>query len=107
MNIEQINLVLGTGRPVLHCVKKNSAIYKNKGTSIWNFFPNSGLRKYRHRISIVERAINLARQGGRSERDELGRRRSTKLRRSTTIVHPRDRQALYRGLQHDFVARVN
>ena len=37
-----------------------SGIYKNKGTSLWNFFLNSGLRKFRHGISIVERAINLA-----------------------------------------------
>jgi len=32
--------------PVLHCVKRNLGISKNKGTSIWNFVPNSGLRKF-------------------------------------------------------------
>ena len=42
----------------------NSGIYKkNKGTPLWNvFFLNSGLGKFRHGISIVERAINLARK---------------------------------------------
>ena len=35
-------------------------IPQNQGTSPWNFFLNSGLRKFRHSISIVERAINLA-----------------------------------------------
>jgi len=42
----------------------NSGIYKNKGrpTSLWNFFINYGLRKFRHGISIVDRAINLARE---------------------------------------------
>ena len=29
---------------------------------LWDFVPNSGLRKFRHGISIVERAINLARE---------------------------------------------
>jgi len=43
-------------------------------TFIWNFFVNSGLRKFRHGISIVERS-SLS----RSERDKLDRR-------STTVV---------------------
>jgi len=33
--------------------KENSGIYKNKGTSLWNFVLNSGLRKCRHGTSIV------------------------------------------------------
>jgi len=33
---------------------------QNKGTSLWNFFLNSKLTKVYHRISIVERAVNLA-----------------------------------------------
>ena len=37
-----------------------TCIYKNKDTSAWNYFLNSGLRKFRHGISIVERAGNLA-----------------------------------------------
>jgi len=31
----------------------NSVISKNKGTSLWNFVLNSGVRKFRHGISIV------------------------------------------------------
>jgi len=81
----------------------NSGVYKNKGTSLWNFFLNSRLRKFCDGISIVERAINLARERwtGRSERDKLDCRWSTKLinntselRRLTTVVYRRDRQAL-------------
>ena len=34
--------------------KGNSGIFKNKGTSLWNFVPNSGLIKFRHGISIVK-----------------------------------------------------
>jgi len=59
----------------------NSGIYRNKSTSIWNFFLNSGFKKFRHHgISTVERAINLARERWRrSERDKLDRRLSTEL----------------------------
>jgi len=59
----------------------NSGIYRNKGTSIWNFFLNSGFKKFRHHgISTVECAINLARERWRrSERDKLDRRLSTEL----------------------------
>ena len=32
----------------------NSGIFRNKGTSLWYFAPNSGLRKFRHSMSIVE-----------------------------------------------------
>ena len=66
---------------VLHCVKGNSVISKNKGTPLWNFVLNSGLRKFRHGISIVETCYVyqlIAEKGGRSERDKLGRRQSTK-----------------------------
>ena len=77
----------------------NSHIYKNKGTSLWNFFLNSRLRKFRNGMSI-ERAINLrARERGRcSEHDKLDHRWSadntTKLWCSTTVVSRRDPQAL-------------
>ena len=84
---------------------------QNKGTSFWNFFLNSELRKFRHGISIVEHAINVARERWRrSERDKLGRRRSTKL----TIPPSSDARPLHfiaeivkLCLQQDFVARVN
>jgi len=49
----QNNLVFGMGA---------SFDQSYTGTSLWNFFLNSGLRKFRHGISIVERAINLARE---------------------------------------------
>ena len=44
-------------RPVL---KGNSVISKNKGTSLWNFVLNSGLRKFRHGILIVETCYQLS-----------------------------------------------
>jgi len=40
--------------PVLHCVKRKFGYLQNKGSSLWNFVLNSGLRKFRHGISIVE-----------------------------------------------------
>jgi len=46
--------------PVLHCVSGNSVISKNKGTSLWNFVLNSGLRRFRHGISIVETCYQLS-----------------------------------------------
>jgi len=81
---ERINRVFGVGaafdHAVLHCVlRKFGYLQKNKDTSLWNFFLNSGLKKYRHGISIIELVINLAREGGRSERDKLDRCQSTKL----------------------------
>ena len=64
--------------PFYAVLKGNSVISKNKGTSLWNFVLNSGLRKFRHGIWSSKCVINLAEKGGRSERDKLGRRRSTK-----------------------------
>ena len=61
--------------PTYTVLKEKSVILKNKGTSLWNFVINSGLRKFRNGISIVETYLE---KGGRSERDKLGRRRSTK-----------------------------
>jgi len=57
----------------------NSGIYKNKGTSRWNFVQNSGLWKFCFGISIVEHAINFARLRSTLERDKLDRRLSTDL----------------------------
>jgi len=60
---EWIELVSGM-RAFFHeyytVLKRNPGIFSIKATSIWNIVPNSGLRKFRHGISIVERAINLA-----------------------------------------------
>jgi len=49
--------------PVLHTytmLKGNSVISKNKGTSLWNFVLKSGLRKFRHGISITETCYQLS-----------------------------------------------
>jgi len=46
-------------RLVLHCVTGNSGTSKNKGTSVWNFAPKSGLWKFRHGISVVEACCQL------------------------------------------------
>jgi len=32
-------------------LKENSDIFKNKGTSFWNFVLNSGLRKFRYQLN--------------------------------------------------------
>jgi len=46
--------MLASFHPSYTVLKGNSVISKNKGTSLWNFVLNSGLRKFRHGISIVE-----------------------------------------------------
>jgi len=80
---ERIELV-GMG-PCFHIaytvLKGNCAICKNKGTSLWNFVPNSRLWKFCHGISIMEACfwLNLLHKGGHSERDKLDRRQSTTL----------------------------
>ena len=45
---------------VLQCVKRKFGYLQNKGTSVWNFVLNSGLRKCRHGISIVETCYQLS-----------------------------------------------
>jgi len=49
-------------RAILHCAVKKSGYLQNRGTSLWNFVPNSGLRKFitAHRSS--QRVVNLVRQ---------------------------------------------
>jgi len=52
---ERIELVFGT------VLKRNSVrLISIKGTSLWNFVLNSGLRKFRHGISIVETCYQLS-----------------------------------------------
>ena len=46
--------------PILHCVIRKFMYLQNKGTSLWNFAPNSGLRKFRHGISIIEACYQLS-----------------------------------------------
>jgi len=41
-------------QPILHCVIRKFGYLHNKGTSLRNFAPISGLRKFRHGIPIVE-----------------------------------------------------
>jgi len=60
---ERIELVFGVGasfHPSYTVLKGNSVISKNKGTSLWNFVLKSGLRKFRHGISIVETCYQLS-----------------------------------------------
>jgi len=61
-------------------LKGKWGIFKNKGTSLWNFVPNFGLREFCFGISIVETCCRFSStKGGRSEGDKLDSRRSTKL----------------------------
>jgi len=88
-----------------HCVKRKFRYLQNKDTFLWNFVPNLGLLKFCLGISIVE----TLEKSGRSERDKLDHRRSTKL----TIPSSSDARPLAITviiklcLQHTFVARVN
>jgi len=60
-------------------LKGNSGIFKNIGTSLSNFVPNSQLRKFCFRLSIIKMLSTLLDKGGRSEHDKLDRCQSTKL----------------------------
>ena len=60
---ERIELVFGmwaSFQPSYTVLKGNSVISKNKGTSLRSFVLNSGLRKFRHGISIVEACYQLS-----------------------------------------------
>jgi len=59
---ERIELVFGMRASFnpSYTVLKGNVISKNKGTSLWNFVLNSGLRKFRHGISIVETCYQLS-----------------------------------------------
>jgi len=50
-------------RLILRCAEREFGISKNKGTSYWNFVPNSELSRlfcfYRHGTSIVAIVVNL------------------------------------------------
>ena len=80
-------------RPTL-CKKGNSVISKNKGTSLWNFVLNSGLRKLRHGISIVETCYQLSSRKVDAQNVINWAVVGQLSRRSTTIVYRIDRQAL-------------
>ena len=60
---ERIDLGFGmtaSFHPYYTVLKGNSVISKNKGTSLWNFVLKSGIRKFRHGISIVETCYQLS-----------------------------------------------
>ena len=46
--------------PILHCIKRKFGYLQNEGTSLWNFVLNSGLKKFRHGISIVQTCYQLS-----------------------------------------------
>ena len=59
--------------PVLHCVKRKFGYLKNKGTSLWNTFLNSGLRKFCYGILIIEMCYQLrSRKVDAQVDDQLG-----------------------------------
>ena len=106
---EQIGLVFGTS---YSAVKGNSSIFKNKGTSLWNFAPNSGLRKFRHGISIVEARYQLCSRKVDAQSvinwAVVGQLRvyvdnTSELRRSTNAFY----RTVKLCLRHEFVTRVN
>jgi len=43
-------------------LEENSDISKNKGTYLWNFFPNSERIKFRNRTSIDSDVVNVGRR---------------------------------------------
>ena len=60
---KQIGLVLAWELPSTYATlyyKEIRVPPKNKGSSLWNFAHNSGLRKFRHRRSIVETCYQLS-----------------------------------------------
>ena len=85
--------------PTVYCKKIRPPSKITARISLWNFIPNSGLRKFRHGISIVEACYRLSsRKVDCSERDKLDCRRTTKLTippssDARPLVYHSDRQA--------------
>ena len=106
--IEQVlGIFRGVFRHILQCCKEIKIRYlqnRTKGTSLWNFSSNSGLKIFRQGemcYQLSSRKVDV-----RSGRDKLDRRRSTnnnasELQQSTTS----DRQVIV-CLQHDSDARL-
>jgi len=70
---------LGFGAEVFfRCVLRKFRYLQNKGTSLGNFATNSGLFSPLY-IDCRNVLSTKLKKGGRSERDKLDRRRSTKL----------------------------
>jgi len=77
--IELVFVMRAFFHPSYTVLTGNSAHFKNKGTSLWNSVPNS---RQKNLLWYIDRRNVLSTQhekGGRSERDKLDRRRSTKL----------------------------
>jgi len=87
----------------------NSGTFKNKGTSRWNFTPNSGHRKFCHSIQIIHSCCQLRPRKVDAQRvihwTVVHQLKLTVPPSSDSgqIVYHIDRQAL----QHDSVAWVN
>ena len=89
-------------------LKGNSVISTNKGTSVWNFVLNSGLRKFHHGISIVENCYQLSSR-------KVDAQSVINWAVDKSIIPPSSdarpllfiAQIIKRCLQHNFVARVN
>jgi len=83
--------------PTLCC--KEIHYLQNKGTSLKNFPPNSGLRKFRHGMSIIEACYQLSSRKADAQTminwTVVGQlsHNTSELRRSTTVVYRTDRQA--------------
>ena len=92
-------------------LKGNSIISKNKSTSVWNFVLNSGLKKFRHGISIVETCYQLSLRKVDAQSainwTVVGQQVDNTSIRSPTLDHYSLSLIVKRCLQHDFVARVN
>ena len=83
-------------RPILYCIIRKLE-YLRKCTFLWNFFPCSELREFRHDRSIVEMCNQLR---SRSEHDKLDRRRSkvdsaSELRQSTASLSQWSSSSVY------------
>ena len=97
-----ICLRTGSPRTMLRCILKKLGYLKNNGTSpsLWNFVPNSGLRKFRHGTPTVGEC-DMNSDSGWSRVDSIWRRRQTCMaravysRRRLPTVNRTGRPALY------------
>jgi len=60
-------------------LKESFDVSKNKSTSLGTLSQTPGFEKFASAYPSLKRVIDLARQGGRSERDKLDRHRSAEL----------------------------
>ena len=55
-----VTWLVGFVRPILHRAIRKFSYLQNKGTFLWNFVLNSGLRRFCFGISIVETCYQLS-----------------------------------------------